>query len=180
MTEFEPQPSEQSATQPPDASGESRRTGRSSDVEAGVQPPPERRSSADGAAAQPAGEAVVGRGDPHGSTRPHSVDELFVLVTDRRRRRLLSVLGTVDGPIAVSRLASEIAARSDESARTAGSERAVEISLVHEHLPRLASMDLITYDRDRRRVRPTAEFARNGSRLRSLVAAGDRIANSPE
>lgn len=128
-------------------------------------------------AAQPSGEAGTDRADRTSPTRPRSTEDLFVLVSDRRRRQLLSVLCAVQGEITVSRLASEIEARSGGSSGAAGRRRAIEISLVHDHLPRLASMDLITYDRDRRRVRTTPTFGRMESRIRSLIVAGDRVAD---
>lgn len=176
MTDFDPQPSESPVSQPPDASSDSRRTDRASEGYAGGEPPRKRRDMMGQSAAQPSGEAGTDRTERASQTRPRSTEDLFVLVSDRRRRQLLSVLCTVQGEITVSRLASEIEARSGGS-DAAGQRRAIEISLVHDHLPRLASMDLITYDRDRRRVRTTPVFGRMESRIRSLIVAGDRVAD---
>lgn len=179
MSDFDPQSSEPPATRPPDESGRARHADRSTDGEYGLQPPPEPRDATDRSHAQPTGRAGPDRPDGASPTRPQSLDDLFVLVTDQRRRRLLSVLCDTDGPITVSRLTRDIAARSDD-VPSEGTKRAIEISLVHDHLPRLASMDLVTYDRDRRRVRTTAAFARSKSRLRSLVRAGEDVAGSPD
>lgn len=179
MSDFDPQSSEPPTTPPPDESGPSRHADRSSDGEVDQQPPSAYHDALDESNARPTGRAGPDRPDGASPTQPGSLDDLFVLVTDRRRRRLLSVLCDTDGPITVSQLTREIAARSD-GAPSEGTERAIEISLVHDHLPRLASMDLVTYDRDRRRVRTTAAFARINSRLRSLVRAGEDVARSPE
>lgn len=176
MSDHDPQRSEPSASQPPDEPPESRRPDRPPEGEAGAEPR-ERRDVVGRSAAQPSGQAVTDRGDRAGRAQPRSLEDIFALVTDRRRRRLLSILCAVNGESTVSQLAAEIEARSAGDSATDGRRRAIEVSLVHDHLPRLASMDLISYDRDRRRVRPTPAFRRIESRLRSLVAAGDRVAD---
>ncbi|MFC3960194.1 DUF7344 domain-containing protein [Halovivax cerinus] len=82
---------------------------------------------------------------------PVSLETVLSLAGNARRRRLLAILRSVEAPVSVRTLADDLAELRadpvDENAR-----REIELSLVHDHLPRLASLDLIEYDRVRRRV----------------------------
>jgi hypothetical protein len=63
-----------------------------------------------------------------------------------RRIRLLDALRELDAPVALSTLAATIAERECTSGYDEGTYREVRISLVHNHLPRLASFDILEWD----------------------------------
>lgn len=68
--------------------------------------------------------------------------DAFVVLGDPRRRHLLAVLDAISLPADRGRLATLVAEREDAS------ERRVAISLAHVHLPLLADLGAIHYDRD--------------------------------
>lgn len=82
--------------------------------------------------------------DPHAGDR----DAVYRLLSDERRRHLLSLLldaeyATVEG------LSRSLAAREEGTTPRAVSEAAIDrvgISLVHDHLPRLADHGLCEFD----------------------------------
>lgn len=83
-------------------------------------------------------------------------DELFAVLADPHRRFTLQYLRTVDPPLAVEELASELVAweASRPPARRSGRDReAIEIALVHHHLPKLADAGLVSFDVADRTVR---------------------------
>lgn len=94
-----------------------------------------------------------------------SVDSLFDLLSDWRRRRVLWHLDTSDGPSSVADLAEMLAADSNSEV---GSDR-IQVTLHHSILPRLSTEGFVDYDRENRSVsltesggqlRPYLEFAR--------------------
>jgi hypothetical protein len=92
--------------------------------------------------------ANVPRTDGAGrGSRSRSLDEIFKLLTDRRRREALYVLNRREEPITVTRLAEEVAAVTD-----AGPER-VAISLHHVHLPKLDAASIVEHDAEAGTVR---------------------------
>ena len=80
-----------------------------------------------------------------------SVDQLFDVLSESRRRRVLSILTEHRSPMDVERLASAVAER--ESASTA---RDVHVTLHHVHLPKLDEAALVDFDREDGTVAPTA------------------------
>jgi hypothetical protein len=90
--------------------------------------------------------ASVSVGRPRDGNRAHLLD----LVGNRRRRRLLSLLWEEDGAWTVEELATRLAtAESDAATETPPEERleAVRIELYHTHLPKLAELGVVEYDR---------------------------------
>ncbi|QLD88914.1 hypothetical protein HWV07_07675 [Natronomonas salina] len=73
-------------------------------------------------------------------------DELFEVLTHRRRRRVLALLRGADGPASLSEVAAELAADSE----CEDSAERVEITLYHRHVPKLAAAGLVAFDADRR------------------------------
>lgn len=86
-----------------------------------------------------------------------SLDDVYGLLSDERRRASVAVLADRGDEIELSRLASAVAERiGDESADpSAETVDRMRISLHHCHLPKLAEAGLIAYDVDRRIVYPT-------------------------
>lgn len=76
-------------------------------------------------------------------------DDLFDVLSHPHRRFMLHFLQGSEMPVLVAELSAELAAwetqRSD-SDRRADSSDAIETSLVHNHLPMMAQVGLITYD----------------------------------
>lgn len=85
-----------------------------------------------------------------------SIDVVFDLLADRRRRHVLACLLDGDRAIALSDLAEDVAVREHDRPRIEiPKERAqaIRTSLYHVHVPKLADAGVIEYDRDRNLVR---------------------------
>ncbi|UPW00800.1 hypothetical protein M0R88_01540 [Halorussus gelatinilyticus] len=76
-----------------------------------------------------------------------SLDATFDVLASERRRRVLYALHRRSGPVALSDLAEAVAASED-----AEIER-VAASLHHVHLPKLATANVVEYDRETKSVR---------------------------
>lgn len=87
-----------------------------------------------------------------------SVDDLFDVLVESRRRTVLAVLTDRRSPMAVETLARAVAEREHDDISMAPSESAVEdvhVTLHHVHLPKLDESRLVDYDRNERTVAPT-------------------------
>ena len=86
-----------------------------------------------------------------------SVDELFDVLGDERRRRVLAVLAERQSPIDAKQLAFAVATRGNDDTVTL-SESVVEdvhVTLHHVHLPKLDEAGLVDFDRDDHTVATT-------------------------
>lgn len=101
---------------------------------------------------------------------PETADAVFELLAAERRRTLLELLAN-GSDYTVSDLASVLAAVSDTT------ERDAEISLLHNHLPKLERAGVISHDRDTRRVSYRG-IPIDDAALGRLLAAGDGWAPS--
>lgn len=84
-------------------------------------------------------------------TETVSLDDVFDVLSDRRRRYVLYCLHQHDRPVTVDTLARWIAALEAESPPEAVATDDVQrivTDLSHSQLPRLADIPLINYDRD--------------------------------
>lgn len=82
-----------------------------------------------------------------------SLDALFEVLSDRRRRILLELLRTTDAPIALADAVREVLEREHETQFGELSDEIVEdvhVSLHHVHVPKLVTAGLVEYDADRR------------------------------
>lgn len=88
-----------------------------------------------------------------------TIDEIFAYIADSRRRYLLRVLAQQER-CTVGELTAYIAKReADESEQEyIDHRRYIAISLVHNHLPRLANDALIEYNHSRKEVVRTDRF----------------------
>lgn len=78
-----------------------------------------------------------------------SVDDVFDVLGDARRRRVLSVLSDSQHSMALTELARRVAAGEADAAPLTVSEstvRTVSVALHHVHLPTLARASLVDYD----------------------------------
>lgn len=84
-----------------------------------------------------------------------SVDELFDVLTEARRRHVLAVLTERESPTTVGEVARAVAIRESDDAPMTVSESTVHdvhVTLHHVHLPKLDDAALVEYDRDERTV----------------------------
>ncbi|UPV74296.1 hypothetical protein M0R89_17385 [Halorussus limi] len=82
-------------------------------------------------------------------------DELFSVLSHPYRRFVLQHLQTADSPIPVAELTTELVAweRSQSEIGRSGDERTrVGVSLVHNHLPKMADARVVEYDATRQTV----------------------------
>lgn len=79
------------------------------------------------------------------------VDDCLDAMADSQRRHLLAAVAHGEG-VAVGELADYVAER------TAADRRAVRVSLVNVHLPKLTDLGLVAYDRDDESVAPGVHF----------------------
>ena len=82
-------------------------------------------------------------------------DELFKVLSHSRRRFMLRYLQPVETPLSVDELTTELVAWEDQrtGADQSRDERvSIKISLLHNHLPKMADAGIIKYDATRQTV----------------------------
>ena len=85
-----------------------------------------------------------------------SLDRLFDVFREERRRYALYALDRADGPVGVEELAERVRRYEGEGAVGPGDDLAeVVLSLEHHHLPKAAQAEYIEYDRESREIRIT-------------------------
>jgi len=110
------------------------------------------RTDRDGATASdpaPAGSGSDGAGDQGVAI---GLDEIFGLLKNRRRRSVFRYLTAESEPLRLGGLAEQIAARENDKAvsRIGSKERKrVYVALYQCHLPKMADVDAISYDKPR-------------------------------
>jgi len=88
-----------------------------------------------------------------------TLDDVFSLLADQRRRLLLSVMRSYGEEVTLPDAAEEVAAReTGDTVRNISAEHVTEVylSLYHDHLPRLVDAGLLEYDQERDLVAPVA------------------------
>lgn len=77
-----------------------------------------------------------------------SLDTIFELVRNPRRRHAISVLSERESPLPLSELAAAVARRLDDSDRDAPPATPDEVagSLHHVHLPKMDGANVVAYD----------------------------------
>lgn len=87
--------------------------------------------------------------------------ELYEALSDPHRRFTLQYLRDAGAPLAVADLATELAAWEADrpvEERTGEDREALEIALVHCHLPKLAAAGLLEYDHAGGTIAPASEL----------------------
>lgn len=100
--------------------------------------------------------------------QPLSVDETFEALVSQRRRDVIHCLRTYEDPMALAAIAEEIAVWETETdiARLSSEEvERIYASLYHAHIPKLADLDIVAYDRDR----DTVALAENADHVESVL-----------
>lgn len=109
--------------------------------------------------ARPHARIAVGDSDPISIDAEGTLDELYSALASERRREVLSVLIRESTPMDVRKLARQITVQEacDNSKMvTEESIREVHVTLHHNHLPKLADLNLIAYDTDEETVEEVA------------------------
>lgn len=85
-------------------------------------------------------------------------DDLFDVLSHPHRRFVLQYLRTAETPLGVDELTTELAAweRQRSGADRPGDGSAIELALVHRHLPKMAATEFVGYDAAGRTVTPAA------------------------
>lgn len=102
---------------------------------------------------------AVGDSDPIVIDAEGALDELYSALANERRREVLSVLIREPTPMDVKTLARQLTVQEacDNSKMvTEESIREVHVTLHHNHLPKLADLNLIEYDTDEETVEEVA------------------------
>lgn len=84
--------------------------------------------------------------------RSLSKDDMFHILQNERRRRVLQYLSDTEGPVDMRDIAEQVAAWEHDTTvqqLTSDQRQRVYIALYQSHLPKLADFDLITYNRSR-------------------------------
>ncbi|QLK25010.1 hypothetical protein HYG81_12955 [Natrinema zhouii] len=90
-----------------------------------------------------------------------TLDDVFALLADQRRRLLLSVMHTYSEELTLPDAAEEVAIReTGHKVADISPERVQEVylSLYHDHLPRLVDAGLLEYDQERDLVTPDGVY----------------------
>lgn len=89
---------------------------------------------------------------PNASLEALSVDAVFDILANQRRRYVLHCLQRYEDPMAVADIADKIAMWEHETDITEISEeevKSVSTSLDHTHIPKLVDADVVEYDQER-------------------------------
>lgn len=100
----------------------------------------------------------------------------LALLSDERRRRVVSCLREASAPVSVADLARRIARRESDGSDPSPPDGvdAVHVSLYHCHVPKLADLDVVELDRERNTVAPAANFESVAALADSLEEVDDR------
>ena len=88
-----------------------------------------------------------------------SLDRVYEILKNERRRRVLGHLDRAEGPVELGTLAEEIAAQENDTTVAgidSSQRKRVYVALYQCHLPKMADMGVVEYDRRGGRVKLTA------------------------
>lgn len=103
-----------------------------------------------------------------------SLDTLFHLLTDHYRRAVLAQLITHERKLTVNDLTKEIVVQEQDAPITevsSGEVTDIQVSLLHNHIPKLAETPLITYNEKRKIVEPTDQLEKLQPFLSAVIEA---------
>lgn len=87
-------------------------------------------------------------------------DDVYEALADPRRRYVLSCLQTYVTPMALADLADEVAMAEHDATRlndvSPAAVKSLYLDLYHVHVPKLATLGLVEFDREREVVAPAA------------------------
>ena len=99
-------------------------------------------------------------------------DVLFRTLADPHRRAILSYLQTTQVHVGVRELVEHLTSQTFETQIARADRRAIEISLLHSHLPKLVDAGMVTYNRSTGMISRTPLAAEADPHLR-LVGEHD-------
>ncbi|ELY57693.1 DUF7344 domain-containing protein [Natronolimnohabitans innermongolicus] len=105
-------------------------------------------------------------------------DTLLELCHEQHRRIVLAVLASEKRSLTVSDLTKAIVKHNHHTPLLEISEedvRPIRLSLHHVHIPKLADLSLVTYDRERQLVEPTAQFDQLQPQLSAVIDADPEL-----
>lgn len=105
------------------------------------------------------------------SSPASSLDFLFDLLKNDRRRTLLSLLVSYDRTVTVNDLTKDLVQQEYDASITDVSSETVHniyLSLQHSHIPRLADEQFVHYDETRGTIEPTETLMQVGDQLEQL------------
>lgn len=105
-------------------------------------------------------------------------DQLFDVLSHSRRRFVLDTLQSVEIPVSVGDLVTELARWESERPDPSGDRKdAVELALVHTHLPKMADAGFVRYDALGRTVRlaDRTEEVQTHLGMMATDTGGDRL-----
>ncbi|UPW00327.1 hypothetical protein M0R88_17685 [Halorussus gelatinilyticus] len=100
-------------------------------------------------------------------------DELFSVLSHPYRRFTLQHLRSVDTPLSVAELTTELVAweeRQSEIGRAGDGQTTVGVSLVHNHLPKMADANVVEYDATRQTVTLVNDTDEVHTHLRAMTS----------
>lgn len=100
-------------------------------------------------------------------------DELFDVLSDSRRRFMLTSLQSAQMPVSVEELTAELVAWEAQRPapdRSDADGDGIAISLIHKHLPKMAEAGFIRYDDTRRTISPTDRIDTARTHLQLLAS----------
>lgn len=117
-------------------------------------------SSTSGAITDTTPQPAPGRDDPRLSSR--SIDVILEILSNRRRRHVLSVLSAAENAVSVTDLVDQLSEWEGDGEASEIERQQLAASLHHTHLPKLADYGFIRYDDQNRTVswRRQPEFMR--------------------
>lgn len=98
-------------------------------------------------------------------SEPSDLDQMYKVAANSQRRALIAVLANDGGETTIDEVVARIGTR-----ESGGGDAALEIELLHSHLPILQEAGFVTFDRDRGTIRPQERI----KSFEQILPTGDR------
>ncbi len=112
-----------------------------------------------------------------------SKDEMFHILQNERRRRVLEFISNCDGPVEMRDVAEQVAAWEHDTtvqALTSDERQRVYIALYQSHLPKLDDVGLIDYNQSRGIIDPRETVEQVEPYLNTAESASDGTSETPD
>ncbi|WP_420871434.1 DUF7344 domain-containing protein [Halomicrobium salinisoli] len=103
-------------------------------------------------------------------SQSEEADDVFLCLSDARRRRLIQYLGEAETPVEIETAAHRLQKSGRGTSRTddESSRQEIVLSLWHHHLPKLANADIVTLDTDKKTIQKGDRFTMAHSYLEGM------------